>query len=126
MNTTYDLPKNLGDLMGAYDSAHWETEVLELKPDAGVLKRGSVLSLVTGKLGLATSTNQSTAYGVLLDPQIDTAAKFTDGSVTGSVARAGSFRGAALLAKTGTDVAALKDKLRDVGVYVEGAIVANA
>jgi hypothetical protein len=32
MNTIYDLPQNLGDLMGAYDSAHWETEVLELKP----------------------------------------------------------------------------------------------
>jgi hypothetical protein len=110
MNTTYDLPQNLGDLMGAYDSAHWETEVLELKPDSGVLKRGSVLSLVTGKLELATSTNQATAYGVLLDPQVDTAAKFTDSSVTGSIARAGSFRGAALLAKTGTDVVALKDK----------------
>jgi hypothetical protein len=126
MNTTYDLPQNLGDLMGAYDSAHWETEVLELKPDSGVLKRGSVLSLVTGKLELATSTNQATAYGVLLDPQVDTAAKFTDGNVTGSIAGAGSFRGAALLAKTGTDVVALEDKLRDVGIYVEGAIVANA
>jgi hypothetical protein len=97
-----------------------------LKPDSGVLQRGSILSLVTGKLELATSTNQATAYGALLDPQVDTAVKFTDGSVTGSVARAGSFRGAALLAKTGTDVAALKDRLRDLGIYVEGVIVANA
>jgi hypothetical protein len=33
---TYELPQNLGDLMGAYDQAHWQTFVAELKPDAGV------------------------------------------------------------------------------------------
>jgi hypothetical protein len=49
--------------MGAYDEAHWQTVVAELKPDVGVL----------------------------LDPSVDTAQHFGDGSVTGSVARAVSF-----------------------------------
>ena len=48
--------------MGAYDEAHWETVVLELKPDADVLQRGSILSLLSGKLELVTATNQATAY----------------------------------------------------------------
>ena len=56
-NQTYELPQNLGDLMGAYDEAHWQTETLELKPDVGVLQRGSVLSLVAGKLELVAAAN---------------------------------------------------------------------
>ena len=108
MNTTYDFPQNLGDLMGAYDAAHWQTETVELKPDVGVLQRGSVLSMVAGKLELVTSANQANVYGVLLDGAVDTAAKFSDNTVTGSVARSGSFRGAALL--------------RDFGIFVEGVI----
>jgi hypothetical protein len=51
-NQTYDIPVGLSDLQGAYDTAHWETVVAELKPDAGVLARGSVLALVSGKLEL--------------------------------------------------------------------------
>ncbi len=40
--------------MGAYDQAHWETVVLELTPDKGVLQRGAVLSLGgAGKLDVA-------------------------------------------------------------------------
>jgi hypothetical protein len=112
--------------MGAYDSAHWQVETLELKPDAGVLQRGSVLSLAAGKLELAAAANQASAYGILLDPAVDTAAKFADGTVTGSVARSGSFRGAALIVSTGTDAAALKDKLRDLGIFVEGPITVPA
>jgi hypothetical protein len=34
---------------------------------------------------------------VLLDPSIDTAAAFSDGSVTGSIAKAGSFKGQKVL-----------------------------
>ena len=30
-NQTYELPLNFGDLMGAYDEAHWQTQVCEIK-----------------------------------------------------------------------------------------------
>ena len=85
----YELPPNLGDLMGAYDEAHWQTAVLELTPDKGILKRGTVLSMGgTGKLDATTAGNEAQVYGVLLDPAIDTAQEFSNGVVTGSVARA--------------------------------------
>jgi hypothetical protein len=125
MNTTYDLPPNLGDIMGAYDEAHWETFVAELKPDSGVLQRGSVLSAVAtdgGKLTLTTAGSEATAFGVLLDARIDTAAKFSNAMVTGSIARSGSFRGAALIVGVGTNVATLTDALRKNDIFVEGPI----
>ena len=56
--------------------------------------------------------------------RVDTAVQFADGTVTGSVARSGSFRGAALIVADGTDAAALKEKLRDLGIFVEGPITA--
>jgi hypothetical protein len=61
-----------------------------------------------------------------LDPSIDTAAKFSDNSVTGSVARSGSFRGAALIVSAGVDSVALAADLRDRGIYVEGPITVPA
>jgi hypothetical protein len=124
MNTTYDLPLNLGDLMGAYDEAHWQTYVGELKPNSGVLTRGSVLSMVAGKLELTKATTEDAAFGILLDLQIDTASPYSDGSVSASVARAGSFRGAALIVAAATDTAKVTDRLRDIGIFTEGVIVA--
>lgn len=124
-NQTYELPPNLGDLMGAYDQAHWQTFVAELKPDSGVLKRGSVLSAVAtdvGKLTLTTAGSEATAFGVLLDPAIDTADKFSNNLVTGSVARSGSFKGQALIVGVGTNVATLSDALRKNDIFVEGPI----
>jgi hypothetical protein len=128
-NQTYDLPSNLGDLMGAYDEAHWQTAVLELTPDAGVLTRGTVLSMGgTGKLDATTAGNESQAYGVLLDPSIDTAAAaaFSNGQVTGSVAKSGSFRGAALIVGVGANVVTLTDALRKNDIFVEGPISPGA
>jgi hypothetical protein len=124
-NQTYDLPLNLGDLMGAYDEAHWETFVAELKPNSGVLKRGSVLSAVAadgGKLTLTTAGSEGTAFGVLLDPSIDTTEAFSNGQVTGSVARSGSFKGQALIVGVGTNVTTLADALRKNDIFVEGPI----
>jgi hypothetical protein len=126
-NHTYELPPDLGSIMGAYDEAHWETFVAELKPDSGVLKRGSVLSAVaadSGKLTLTTAGSEATAFGVLLDGAVDTAAKFSNGIVTGSIARSGSFRGQALIVGVGTNVATLTDALRKNDIFVEGPIVA--
>jgi hypothetical protein len=128
MNQTYELPPNLGDLMGAYDEAHWETVVAELKPDVGVLTRGTVLSSGSGadagKLISTTAGNEAQAFGVLLDANVDTAQHFGDGSVTGSIARAGSFRGRALIVGVGTNAATLTTQLRLLGIFVEGVIVA--
>jgi hypothetical protein len=44
--------------------------------------------------------------------------------VTGSIARSGSFRGAALIVGVGTNVATLTDALRKNDIFVEGPIVA--
>ncbi len=128
-NQTYDLPLNLGDLMGAYDEAHWETVVLELTPDKGVLQRGTVLSMGgTGKLDATAAGNEAQAFGVLLDGSVDTAAAaaFSDGSVTGSIAKAGSFRGQALKVGAGTNAATLIDALRKNNINVEGPITVPA
>jgi hypothetical protein len=108
---TYTLPSNLGDILGAHHDGNFETVTAEIKAGIGVLKRGTVLSSGSGadvgKLVLATAGNETSSFGVLLDPQVDTAAAFSDGSVTGSVARAGSFRGAALIVGVGTNVVTL-------------------
>ena len=125
MSTTIEIPRGLSDILSAYDDAQWETVVAELKPGSGVLARGSVLSAVAtdaGKLTLTAAGSETTAFGILLDPSVDTAAPFTDGSVTASVARAGSFRGPALIVGVGTDAAALVARLRDQGIYTHGAI----
>ena len=125
-NQTYDLPQNLGDLMGAYDSAHWQTAVLELKTGIGVVKRGTILASGAGgdigKLVLLTAGTEASAYGVLLDPAIDTAAAFSDGIVTGSIAKAGRFKGAALIVPAGVDAGLIAVALRGRGIFVEGSI----
>jgi hypothetical protein len=121
-----DPPTELSNLLSSYDSAHWETVVLELKAGSGVLKRGSVLSLVAGKLELTAAANQATAYGILLDELVDTSVAYSVGSCTGSIARAGSFRAPALIVSAGVDAAALSDRLRDIGIYLHGAITVPA
>ena len=59
---------------------------------------------------------------MLLDPSIDTAAAFSDGSVTVSIAKAVSFRGAALIVPTGVDAGLIAVALRGRGIFVEGPI----
>ena len=112
--------------MGAYDTAHWEREVREIKAAQGVLKRGTVLASGSGadagKLVPLTATTEASAYGVLLDPSIDTSAAFSDGSVTGSIARAGSFKGSALIVPPGVDAGLIAVALRGRGIFVEGSI----
>ena len=129
-NQTYDLPQNLGDLMGAYDEAHWQTAVLEIKAGIGVLKRGTVLASGSGadigKLVPLSATTEVNAYGVLLDPSIDTAVPYSDGTVTGSIAKAGSFKGSALIVPTGVDAGLIAVALRGRGIFVEGPITVPA
>ena len=123
--TTIQSPATLSNLMGAYDTGHWETVVARFKPNSGVLVRGSVLSAVpadNGALSLTAGTAEATAYGVLLDASVDTGLANTLGNVTGSVARAGSFRGPALIVGAGTDEALLARTLRQNGIFVEGPI----
>ena len=85
--------------MGAYDEAHWQTVVAELKANIGVLLRGTILATGTagdiGKLVPAHRRNRSAVLWRFVGAQaVDTAAPFTDGSVTGSItAKAGSFKG---------------------------------
>ncbi len=119
----------LSEILGAYDTGHWETVVAQIKPATGVLLRGSVLSAVAadgGKLTLTVGGQEASAYGILLDASVDTTTAYGNGTVTGSVARAGSFRGAALVVGAGTDEAALAKQLRLIGIFVEGPIAAVA
>ena len=102
----------------------------EIKAGIGVLKRGTVLATGTagdiGKLVLLTAGTEASAYGVLLDPAIDTAVAFGDGSVTGSIAKAGSFRGPALFVPAGVDAGLIAVALRGRGIFVEGPIIPGA
>ena len=89
--TTFtDLPTGLSNLMGAYDTGDWETEVREIKGSIGILKRGTVLASGSGadvgKLVKLSASTEAAAYGVLLDEVVDTSVAYSDASVTGSVA----------------------------------------
>jgi hypothetical protein len=92
----------------------------------GTLARGTVLAAGSGadagKLVLLAAGTEAAAYGVLLDPSVDTSTAFSDGSVTGSIARAGSFRGPALIVPVGINAATLTTRLREYGIFTEGPI----
>jgi hypothetical protein len=128
--STYTLPQNLGDILGAHHDGNFQTQVSEIKAGIGVLKRGAILATGTagdiGKLVLLTAGTEAQAYGVLLDPAIDTAVAFGDGSVTGSIAKAGSFRGPALIVPAGVDAGLIAVALRGRGIFVEGPIIPGA
>ena len=129
--TTFtDLPTGLSNLLGAYDEGHWQTVVAEIKAGIGILARGTVLATGTagdvGKLVKLTAGTEAQAYGVLLDEAIDTGVAYSDGSVTGSIAKAGSFRGPALLVPTGVDAGLIAVALRGRGIFVEGPITVPA
>jgi hypothetical protein len=125
--TTFtDLPTGVSNLLGAYDEGHWQTVVAEIKGGIGTLARGTVLATGSGadvgKLVKLTAGTEAQAYGVLLDEAVDTSVAYSDGSITGSVAKAGSFRGPALLLPTGVDAGLIAVALRGRGIFIEGAI----
>ena len=70
MATTYTLPANLGDILGAHHDGNFKTQVSEIKAGIGVLKRGTVLASGTagdiGKLLLLTAGTE--AAGVWCSP----------------------------------------------------------
>ena len=70
----------------------------------------------------ASSREYVSAYGVLLDPAIDTSAAFSNGSVTGSIAKAGSFKGSALIVSAGVDAGLISVALRGKGIFIEGPL----
>jgi hypothetical protein len=112
--------------MGAHHDGNLETVTAKIKAAIGKVKRGTVLCAGAGadlgKLILTAAGNEATAYGVLLDPEVDTAVAFSDGSVTGSVARAGTFRGPSLIVSMGINAVTLTDTLRKNGIFTEGPI----
>jgi Bacteriophage lambda head decoration protein D len=124
--TTYDVPAGLSNILGAYDEGHWQTVVAEIKAGIGVLARGTILASGTagdiGKLVKLSATTEANAYGILLDEAVDTGAAYSDGGVTGSIAKAGSFRGPALIVPTGVDAGLIAVALRGRGIFVEGPI----
>ena len=126
MNQTYTLHANLGDILGAHHDRNLQTQVSEIKSGIGVLERGTILATGSGgdigKLVKLTAGTEGLAFGVLLDPAIDTAAPYSDGSVTASIAQAGSFRGPALIVPAGVDAGLIAVALRGRGIFVEGPI----
>ena len=126
MNQTYTLPQNLGDFLGAHHDGNLQTQVSELKTGIGVLKRGTILATGTagdiGKLVKLTAGTEASSYGILLDESIDTAVAFSDGTVSGSIAKKGSFKGSALIVPTGVDAGLIAVALRGRGIFVEGPI----
>ena len=92
--TTFtDLPTGLSNLLGAYDEGHWQTASRKSKP-ASASSRAE-LSSRRARPETSESSSSSprerkrTAYGVLLDEAVDTCVAYSDGSVTGSIAKAG-------------------------------------
>jgi hypothetical protein len=106
----------------------WEVAVFERT--TGVLEGRTVLASGSGadfgKLVLLTPTTEVNAYGVLLDALVDTAAPYSDGSTSGSIARAGSFKGSALIVPPAVDAGLIAVALRGRGIFCEGAIIPPA
>lgn len=127
---TYTLPTNLGDILGAHHDGNFNTQVSEIKAGIGVLTRGTILASGTGadigKLVKLSATTEANAYGILLDPAIDTAAVYSDGSVTGSIAKSGTFKGSALIVPAGVDAGLIAVALRGRGIFIEGPITVPA
>ena len=100
------------------------------RPESASLLRGTVLATGTaadvGKLVKLSATTEAHAYGILLDPAIDTTVAFSDGSVTGSVAKVGSFQGSALIVPAGVDAGLIAVALRGRGIFIEGPITVPA
>ena len=121
-----DVPMGLSNTLGAYDEGHWQTVVAEIKSGIGVVLRGTILATGTagdvGKLVPLTAGTEAQLYGILLDEFVDTTLPYSDGSVTCSVAKAGSFRGPALIVPAGVDAGLISVPLRGRGIFVEGAI----
>ena len=99
---------------------------MEIKGGIGILLRGTVLASGSGgdvgKLVPLSARTEAAAYGLLLDEAVDTSVAYSDGSVTGSIAKAGSFRGPALIVPTGVDAGLISVALRGRGIFVEGPI----
>jgi hypothetical protein len=127
---TYQTPVNLGDILGAHHDGNFNTQVSEIKAGIGVLTRGTILASGTGadigKLVKVSATTEANAYGILLDPAIDTAAVYSDGSVTGSIAKSETFKGSALIVPAGVDAGLIAVALRGRGIFVEGPITVPA
>ena len=124
---TYTLPQNLGDILGAHHDGNLQTQVVgnqsrHRRAHAWHYPRHWDRLADIGKLVKLTAGTEASAYGILLDPAIDTAVAFGDGSVTGSIAKAGSFRGPALIVPAGVDAGLIAVALRGRGIFVEGPI----
>ena len=59
-------------------------------------------------------------------PRLTLPLAFGDGSVTGSIAKAGTFRGPALIVPAGVDAGLIAVALRGRGIFVEGPITVPA
>jgi hypothetical protein len=97
-------------------------QVSEIKAGIGTLLRGTILATGSGadigKLVLLTAGTEAQANGVLLDPSVDTSVAFGDGSVTDSIAKAGSFKGSALIVPAGVDAGLIAVALRSRGIEI--------
>jgi hypothetical protein len=76
-----------------------------------------------GVLTPTVAGNEITAYGILLERDVDTSIANSDSTVTGAVARNGSFKAAALTCGIGADVGEITAVLRDNGIILEGILV---
>ena len=75
-----------------------------------------------GKLVLLTAGTEAQSYGILLDRASTLPFPFRMARFTGSIAKAGSFRGPALIVPTGIDAGLVAVALRGRGIFVEGPI----
>lgn len=101
------------------------TETVTIVSGQGVLKRGTVLGLVTasGKYikSLSAASDGSQNPSAILADDIDA----TSGDVKAGVYFTGEFNGNALILGASWTVATAKAALRGVGIYIkEGAVVA--
>jgi len=96
---------------------------IKLKVGQGVLKRGTVVGLITESgLGLlvnkVTTDGSQKAVGVLTD-NVDTTVEGEETSVLAQMYITGIFDGAALVFATGTTLSDYERELRTIGIYTK-------
>jgi hypothetical protein len=73
-NITMESPAFLSDLIGAHDAGDFALQVEKVSPTSPPLKRGSIVCLLAGEtvtLAGAEASTPDTAYGIVLDPEVD-------------------------------------------------------
>jgi hypothetical protein len=120
---TTESPVFLSEICGSADLGDLDPIQALIAPNIGIIPRGCIMSMVAGILTPTIVGNEASAYGILISRDVDTTKLNEDGTVSGAVARNGSFKAAALTCGVGANVLLIAATLRTLGIILEGILI---